>query len=142
VSKLAFSVDGAKLLAATGEGPVQLYDVDDGSVVVLRGHRGFVDDAAFSPSGEEVVSGGADGTVRVWELGEGAKSVALPGRVGTVTGVRFAANGTRIDAVGTAGAIARSCAFCGSVADVLARARALTTRSLTPDERLLYLHRR
>ena len=45
--------------------------------------------------------------------------------MGIVTGVRFAGNGSRIEAVGTAGANARSCEFCGPIAAVLARARAL-----------------
>ncbi len=142
VTTLAFSPDGTTLLAAMLDGSLRVMNVADGGVVVLRGHRGSIDDAAFSPSGDEIVSGGADGTVRVWELREGGKSVAVPGRVGIVTAVGFAGNGSRIEAVGTAGAIARSCEFCGPIADVLARARALATRSLTPDERALYLHRR
>jgi WD40 repeat protein len=142
VTTLAFSTDGTTLLAAMLDGSLRVVNVADGGVVVLRGHRGSIDDAAFSPSGDEIVSGGADGTVRVWELREGGNSVAVPGRVGIVTAVRFAGNGSRIEVVGTAGAIARSCEFCGPIDEVLARARALTTRSLTPEERALYLHRR
>jgi WD40 repeat protein len=141
VLTLEFSPDGAKLLAAMLDGSLRVVNLGDGGVVVLRGHRGTVEDAAFSPSGDEIVSGGADGTVRVWELAESGKSVTLPGRVGIVTDVRFAGNGSRIEVVGTEGAAAWSCEFCGPIAAVLARARALTTRSLTPDERALYLHR-
>jgi WD40 repeat protein len=142
VTTVAFSPDGTTLLAAMLDGSLRVVNVADGNFVVLRGHRGSVDSAAFSPSGDEIVSGGADGTVRLWELREGGKSVAVPGEVGIVTGVRFAGDGSRIEAVGPEGAIARSCEFCGPIADVLARARALATRSLTPDERALYLHRR
>jgi WD40 repeat protein len=140
VLTLAFSPDGTKLLAAMLDGSVRVVNVADEGVVVLRGHRGSVHDAAFSPSGDEIVSGGADGTVRVWELAESGKSVVLPSRVGSVTGVRFAGNGSRIETVGAEGANARSCEFCGPVADVLGRARALATRSLSADERALYLH--
>ena len=107
VTTVAFSPDGTTLLAAMLDGSLRVVNVADGGFVVLRGHRGSVDSAAFSPSGDEIVSGGADGTVRVWELREGGKSVAVPGEVGIVTGVRFAGDGSRIEAVGPAGAIAR-----------------------------------
>ena len=140
VSALAFSPDGKKLLAAMAEGPVRVWNLDDGSVIVLRGHSGAADDAAFSPGGSEVISGGGDGTVRVWELGEAGKAVAIPGQVGIVTGVAFARDGTEIDAVGMKGARRWSCDFCGPILGVLARAQAMTTRSLSPDERALYLH--
>jgi len=143
VPALAFSPDATKLVAPVSDGTVRVWDLDDGSLTVLRGHHGTVGDAAFSPDGKELVSGGAgDGTVRVWELAEGDKSVGLPGLVGDIGGVAFTPDGRAIEAAGTAGAREWPCDFCGSIGDVLSNAEALTVRSLTPEERAQFLHRR
>jgi WD40 repeat protein len=142
-STLAFSPDGTRVLAAMSDGTVHVWDLDRGSSIVLRGHHGNVADAAFSPDGEEVVSGGsADGSVRVWELDEGGKSVEIPGRTGTISGVAFTSGGRTIEAAGTTGVRAWTCDFCGPIGDVLAHAERMTVRSLTVDENALYLHER
>lgn len=55
----------------------------DLSRLILRGHNGFVPDVAFSPHGDRIVSGGWDGTVRVWnvETGKAIHVFELPDRV-------------------------------------------------------------
>jgi hypothetical protein len=45
-------------------------------------------------------------------------------------------------ATGTKGSRVWRCDFCGSTSDVLATAQRLATRTLTPDERTLFLHER
>jgi hypothetical protein len=140
VTALDFSPDGTRLLAAMSDGSVRVWNLRSGSVTVLRGHRGFVADAAFSNDGREIVSGGlADGTLRLWELDEGGKAVAFPARVGRIGAVGFTADGD-IVASGTTDARIWRCDFCGPIGGVLARARDATARPLTPDERALYLH--
>jgi WD40 repeat protein len=140
VSALDFSQDGKQLLAAMSDGSVRVWRLSGGGVTVLRGHRGFVADAAFSADGREIVSGGsADGMLRLWELGEGGKAVAFPARVGRIGAVGFSADGS-IVASGTTDAREWACDFCGPIDDVLDRAKAMTVRSLTADERALYLH--
>ena len=43
----------------------------------LRGHEGPVYAVAFVPKGNLVVSGGADGTVRLWDMAEGVERATL-----------------------------------------------------------------
>jgi WD40 repeat protein len=143
VSSLAFSRDGKRLVAAFSDGAVRIWELG-GAVapIVLRGHEGAVNGAAFSPDGTEVVSGATDGTVRVWRLDESGKSVTIPGPGGHLTAVAFSPDGSEIVAVGTAGSRIWRCDFCGSTGKVLAAAQRLATRTLTPDERALFLHDR
>src|SRR5262249_20965889 len=97
--------------------------------------------AAFSPGSSDVlVSGGADGTVRVWQLDRSAQSVAIPSAEGTIRAVAFTPDGSGFIVVGSRGARVWSCDFCGSTSDVVAVARRHATRALTPDERALFLH--
>jgi len=143
VHAVAFGHEGTRLLAGGTDGAVRVWDPSRASTpIVLRGHRGSVNAAAFSPDDNEVVSGGTDGTVRVWELTEDGKSVTLPGPGGAVEEVAFTSGGAEVIAVGTRGARVWTCDFCGPVSEVLARARRLTTRTLTSEERLLFLHER
>jgi WD40 repeat protein len=36
--------------------------------LTLKGHSIFVSSVSFSPDGKRIVSGGRDGTVKVWDL--------------------------------------------------------------------------
>ena len=45
----------------------------------LEGHRGWVQAVAVTPDGAQIVSGGLDGTVRVWELDSGREAVRWTG---------------------------------------------------------------
>jgi WD40 repeat protein len=120
-----------------------VWDLSDvATPIVLRGHAGAVNAAAFSPDGNEIVSGGHDGTVRIWELAEDGKSVTVPGPGGAVSDVAFTADGDGVIAVGTRGPRVWTCDFCGPVDDVLTQAQRMATRTLTPEERALFLHER
>ncbi|MFM7184055.1 MAG: WD40 repeat domain-containing serine/threonine protein kinase [Planctomycetota bacterium] len=63
-----FSDDGTRLVTACRDGVVRVFDAATGSLVgKLVGHAGRVWDAAFGPD-ETVLSTGADGTLRQWDL--------------------------------------------------------------------------
>jgi WD40 repeat protein len=99
VNAVAFSADGYTL--ATGgddrsDSPVRLWDlldpIGDATLELPRGH-GFKP-LAFSPVGDLLATGGADGVVRVWEAPETDTAVAtLTGHTGPVTAVAFSPHG-------------------------------------------------
>ena len=62
---------------------------------VLTGHTGWVAGVAVAVDGTRVVSGGYDGTVRVWDLATGRQQAQLTGHHGPAMAVAVAADGTR-----------------------------------------------
>jgi WD40 repeat protein len=74
VSSLAFSPDGKTLAAAAGgrdhePGLIVLWDASTGKRrLTLTGHTNAVMSVAFSPDGKFLASGGADSTVRLWDM--------------------------------------------------------------------------
>jgi WD40 repeat protein len=85
VTSAAFSPDGQFVVTASGmdqgsrfadarrirgDNTARVWNVQSGrQVAQLRGHRGAVTSAAFSPNGRYVVTGAWDGTVRIWATG-------------------------------------------------------------------------
>ncbi|MGC1378912.1 MAG: hypothetical protein WA821_21955, partial [Anaerolineales bacterium] len=62
----------------------------------LIGHRGLVFDVAFSPDGKQLVSGGADGLVKVWDIETGSLVWNLYGNTDRVHSVVFSRDGKHI----------------------------------------------
>jgi WD40 repeat protein len=63
---------------------------------ILEGHTGPVQAVAVTADGQRIVSGGRDGTVRVWDLASGRLQRILEGHTGEVNAVAVTGDGQRI----------------------------------------------
>ena len=105
----AFSVDGRILAAASGS-TVGLFDAQTGRRLhhVESTPAAEARCAAWSPSGDRVVTGHGDGIIRVWEAGSGKRAWSKPlstaltpmGRTLLPNFVSFSQDGRRIIAAG------------------------------------------
>ena len=66
VTRLALSPDERRLVSASIDSTVRLWDLASGESRILRGHVGEVSSVAFSAEGKQIVSTSADGTLRIW----------------------------------------------------------------------------
>jgi WD40 repeat protein len=67
----------------------------------LLGHKGLITSVAISPDGRRLVTAGADGIARVWDLDDPAKEpVVLLGHEGSITAVAISPDGRRLVTAG------------------------------------------
>ncbi len=62
----------------------------------FTGHRRPLNSAAFSPDGRRVITGGEDGTARIWDVASGQQILDLKGLRGWVPCVAFSPDGKRV----------------------------------------------
>jgi RNA polymerase sigma factor (sigma-70 family) len=89
-------------------GAVSLWDVAAGKELRrLSGHGDSIYQAAFSPDGKRLVTGGGiqDKTVRIWDVDAGTELVRIPGPGGWVRPVDFSPDGKTVAAGGQDGII-------------------------------------
>ena len=72
---------------------------------VLTGHDSWVEGVAVTADGARAVSGGVDGTVRVWDLATGRQQAELTSHDLTVWAVAVTADGARAVSGGSDGAV-------------------------------------
>jgi WD40 repeat protein len=67
VGSIAFSPDSRRLVAASWDHTLKLFDPRTGQdVLTLRGHTDGVTGVAFSPDGWRIASASRDKTVKLW----------------------------------------------------------------------------
>ena len=98
---LAFSPDG-KLLAVGGGTPgrlgeVRIFDFASGNLLNVLGSTGdVVLDVSFSPQGDRMAVGAADGVLRIFETATGKELFAINSHSDWVTATAWNADGTRL----------------------------------------------
>ena len=98
-----FAPDGASFVAADPEGhTASLRDAHTGDrLATLTGHSKPVLAVGYSPKGDVVATGGADGTARLWNAETGKPLHTLRAHKGAVLATRFDAAGDRLATLGT-----------------------------------------
>lgn len=99
---LAFSRDGKQLATANGD-EAFIWDVETGKelfhctheTAAAGGPGSWIQDVAFSPSGDHMATAGRDGTARVWSLTNRQEVVRLK-HAAKVEAVAFSPDGTTI----------------------------------------------
>jgi len=68
IYSVMFSPDGSKLVSASGDWTIRLWDTQTGQCIgkPLQGHNNIIWSVAFSPDGQLIASGSLDKTVRIW----------------------------------------------------------------------------
>jgi WD40 repeat protein len=114
VMAVAFSPDGTRLATAGADGTIRVLTVATssgrtgtlpvsgraGGEVTLTGHVGPVLGVAFSQDGRWLASGGADRSVKLWEIATGRLVRTLSQHLGAVHAVAFQPNGRLLATAG------------------------------------------
>jgi len=92
VSDLSLSDDGARLACTLSSGDLKIVDLVNGDVRTLRGHD-YLYDHAFFPGGDRILTAGADGSLRHWDLSAPANPVKCAGHLSRVVAADFSDDG-------------------------------------------------
>ena len=102
-----FSADGKKIVSASGDHTVRVWDAQTGDLIL--GPLRLDADAccvAFSPDGKQIASGSTDNTIQVWDALTGnAISDPFTGHADSVLAISFSPDGRLIASGGTDNAV-------------------------------------
>jgi WD40 repeat protein len=94
VHSVAFTPDGRRLVSASADGSLKLWDAAGGKLLLtLNGHGGAVRSVAVSPDGKRVYSCSADKTIKIWDAASGRLLQTLGGHGGEVNSLSLSGDG-------------------------------------------------
>lgn len=98
IQSIAYSPDGSRLAVAGGSpgrsGETLLVEAKSGATQTLGTSADFVLSLAFNPDGSRLITGGADNTIRVYNVASGKEERRLEQHADWVMNVAFNSNGT------------------------------------------------
>jgi WD40 repeat protein len=136
VESAAFSPDGRRIVSASIDGAVRVWDVRTGAQIAVMRSGLITMCAAFSPDGRRIVSASWDQSVRVWDAGNGAQIAVLRGHELSVNSAAFSPDGRRIVSASTDGTVRVWDARTGAPIAVLrGHTYAVSSAAFSPDSR-------
>ena len=98
VNAIAFSADGSRLFAASGEnavvGEVKQWSVADGALIrTFEGHKDTIYSMALSFDGKILATGSYDQKIKLWDVASGKEMKTLSGHNGAIFGLSFRPDG-------------------------------------------------
>src|SRR5262249_53002288 len=103
---LAFSPNGQTLAYNENlAGDIALFDITNRQTREkrLQGHNWFVPMLAFTPDGRILASGGADRTIRLWDVAQGRQLAAFTNYADGIANLRMSADGKKLAFSATVG---------------------------------------
>jgi WD40 repeat protein len=91
-------LDAKRLVAAAADKTARLWT---SALVWQKPHAGPARRAVFTPKGDQVISGGDDKVIRVWNAADGKEVKAIANAEGTVTQLGISVDGTRLASAGS-----------------------------------------
>jgi serine/threonine protein kinase/WD40 repeat protein/formylglycine-generating enzyme required for sulfatase activity len=104
VLSVALSPDEKRIVSASEDGTARVWDVESAKeLLLLKGHgkaiglrsenQNWVTSVTFSPDGSRILSGGLDGTVRLWDASNGKELRRCEGHTAPVRAVAISPDG-------------------------------------------------
>ena len=93
VTSVAFLPDGKRVLSASADKTIKLWNTNGTLLKTFSGHRAKINSIAISPDGQKILSGGADQTIRLWDLEQGAEQTKFPMQDKEINSVAFSPDG-------------------------------------------------
>jgi len=96
IRSFAFSPDGKLLASGSYDHTARVWDADNGKLVHVLPHQGYVFAEQFSSDGRSLVTSSQDGAGYVWDVASGRRELLLVGATGAQNAAAFSPDGSEI----------------------------------------------